>query len=75
MRKKLYLSNISHQRDITISLMIMKTTTNTCKNQKFFRKLRGASVEAKETIRFSLKTLSVNHWTPSLSQWDLSIWG
>ena len=51
--------------------MIIITTTNTCKNQKFIRKVREASVEAITTIRVSLKNLSVNHWTSSLSQWEL----
>ena len=53
----------------------MKTTTSTCKTQKFIRKVREASVEAIETIKFSLNTLSVNHWTSSLSQWELSMLG
>ena len=53
----------------------MKTTKNTCKNQKFIRKAREASVEAIATIRVSVKTLSVNHWTSSLSQWELSMLG
>ena len=56
MRKKLYLSITGHQLDITIGLLIMKTTTNTCKNQNFNRKVLEASVEAIETIRVSLKT-------------------
>ena len=75
MRKKLFLSIVSHQLDITISLMIMKTTASTCKNQKFVRKVREASVEAIETIRFSLNILTVNHWTSSISQWELSVLG
>ena len=34
----------------------MKTTTNTGKNQNFFRKVREESFEAIFTINFSLKT-------------------
>ena len=41
-----YLPCIVNQKDITISLMTMETTTNTGKNQKFKRKLREESVEA-----------------------------
>ena len=39
--------------------MILKTTTNTCKNQKFTRKVREESVEAIKTITVSLKILSI----------------
>ena len=53
--------------------MIIKTTTITCKNQKFIRKVREPSVEANENKKVSMKTLSVNHWTSSLSQWELSM--
>ena len=37
--------------------MTMETTTNTGKNQKFSRQVREESVEAIQTISFSLKTL------------------
>ena len=53
------LSITSHQKNITLSLMIMKTTSRTCKNQKIRRKVREESVEAIETISVSLETLSV----------------
>ena len=46
MRRQRCLLIISHQTNITTSLIIMKTTTNTCKNQKFRRKIREESVEA-----------------------------
>ena len=41
-----YLPCIVNQKDITISLMTMETTTNTGKNQKFNRKVREECVEA-----------------------------
>ena len=66
---------ISHQKDITIGLVIMKTTTNTGKNQKFSEKVQEESVEAIQIIGFSPRTLAMIHWTSSLSQWDLSILG
>ena len=53
----------------------MKETTKTGKNQKLNRKLREESVEAIETIRFSLKSWSMIHWTFSLSQKQLPISG
>ena len=65
----------SNQRNITISLMIMKTTTNTCKNQKIMRELKEQIFEAIETIIVSLKTLSIIHWTCFLSQWELLMMG
>ena len=37
---------MSNQQGITITLMTMKTTTNTGKNQKLSRKVREDSVEA-----------------------------
>ena len=40
------LSRIGNQKDITISLMTMKTTTTSGKNQKFSRKVREENVEA-----------------------------
>ena len=49
--------------------MTMKTTTNATKNQKFSRKVREV-VEDIYTISFSLKTLSMIHWTSSQSQWE-----
>ena len=49
-------------------MIIKKKTTVKCKNQKIIRKVREASVKAIETIKVSLKILSVNHWTSSLSQ-------
>ena len=48
--------------------MNMKTTTNTCKNQKLSRKVREAIVEAIETISVSLKSLSVCEPLNVLSQ-------
>ena len=45
-RGKEYLSFIGNQKDISISLLPMETTTNTVKNQKFSRKVREESVEA-----------------------------
>ena len=50
----------------------MKTTTKTSKNQKFSR---GESVEAIETISFSLITYSMVYPRSSLSQWELSLSG
>ena len=47
---------MSNQKDITISLMTMKTTKNTGKNKKISRKVREESAEAIETISISLKT-------------------
>ena len=46
MRRQGCLSLISHRQDNTISVMIIKTTTTTCKNQKLNRKLREENVEA-----------------------------
>ena len=42
----LCLSCIGNQQDITISLMTIKTTTKTGKNQKFNRKVQEERVEA-----------------------------
>ena len=39
----------------------MKTTTNTCKNQKFRKKVQEESLEAIYTMSVSLKTLNVIH--------------
>ena len=60
-RKQGCFSVTSHQKNINISLMIMKTTTNTCKYQKFSRKVREESVEAIETISVSMEILSMIH--------------
>ena len=46
MRRKGSSSTVGYQEDIRISLMLMKTTTNTCKDQNFSRKLQEESVEA-----------------------------
>ena len=43
---KICLSVTSHQYDIRISLMTMKTITNTGKNRNFVRKVQEESVEA-----------------------------
>ena len=51
----------------------MKTTTNTCKNQKFRRKIQKESVEGIQTLRRCLKFLYIIHWTSSISQWEPSI--
>ena len=46
---------------IISNYLTMKTATNTCKIQKITRKLREESVEAIETISFSLINLSTIH--------------
>ena len=46
MRRQRCLLAISDEKDITISLMTMKTTTITGQSQKFSRKVREESVEA-----------------------------
>ena len=71
MTKKWCLSIKSNQRDIKKSLMVMKTPTNTCKNQKFIRELKEECFEAVETKRSSLKALSMIHWTSFLNQREL----
>ena len=43
------LSFMGSQSDITIGLMIVKTTTNTGKNQKISRKMKEESVEVFKT--------------------------
>ena len=51
--------------------MIMKTTTNTRKNQKLIREVEEESFEAIETISVSMKILSMIHWTSFLSQLEV----
>ena len=41
--------------------MILKTTTNTCKNQKFIREEKEESFEAIENISVCLKKVSMIH--------------
>ena len=60
-RGKDCLSCTVNQEDIIKCLMTMKTTISTGKIQKFNRKVRGESVEAIQTISFSLETLSMIH--------------
>ena len=50
-----------------------KKTTNTGKNQNFFRKMGEESVEAIQTIFFSQKVLSLILWTSSLKK-DVAIY-
>ena len=57
----------SHQQDITIILMFKKTTTSTCKNHKFSRKVQEESVAAILTTSISLKMVSMIQWRSSLS--------
>ena len=45
MGQKGCLSGIGNQKEITISLLTMRTTRNRGENQKFIRKVREESVE------------------------------
>ena len=46
---------LCNKKDITISIMTMKTTTKRSKNEKFIRKVLEEGVEAILTIHFSQK--------------------
>ena len=49
----------SHQKAISLSLMVMKTTTNTGKKQNFNRKVREEIVKAIQTMSLSLQIFAM----------------